>query len=168
MISLTSKLEGAPINIVYSINFYKYHPLSDKNVYVVVVTSYDAVKITNIKYIYDAQEEAIKHLLSNDKKIDSSNSVVFTIYDFKKGLRFMPDLRTISRGVNFKANIEKDFNITLGGIIVVLGNFGVKKYKKLLIQLAKIFTNIGNLDVVDSIEESYMSMEKFSVNTHLN
>jgi hypothetical protein len=163
MVTSINKLEGSPMNIVYRASFYKYEPITDKKIYIVELTCYDVVKISNFSYVMKAQNEAIISLTSKDNSINKENSVFISFFNALKGIRFIPDLNILKYSVSTKNNLESKFNITLGGVVLILPSWASNRYKKALLHVIS-FSNMNvNFQIVTSIDDAYKSIAKFGI-----
>ncbi|MEP7103299.1 MAG: hypothetical protein ABI721_01145 [Candidatus Dojkabacteria bacterium] len=161
MLDSSYNLKDSKFNIVYKIFFLKYNPISDKNIYIAHIINYDILKVTNLPFCLDAQDKCIQLLLDEEKNITKENTIIYTFFDLKKGIRVLPDIKIFSLGENKKKTIEQEGKVLLGGMVLIVPEGFLRKYKNSVVSVSKFFNPATNIDVVGSYDEAIVAIDNF-------
>src|SRR5258706_6362972 len=85
------KVENIPLDAEYTMTG-KWVSSLNKNVFVCTIMYNDVIKLSLVKYVIESQKIIIDSFFENKKELNVDNCVLYTIMEFKKGVRFVPDI----------------------------------------------------------------------------
>ncbi len=147
-----------PIDIEYSLS-QKLYKNVNKKVFICYIVCNQIIKISNYYQLLFSQEVIVDKLISQEENINKDNSILYTIFDFKKGFKLFPDMAMYNVGMDFKHKIESSRKIFLGGVIAVLNEEYALKYRKAIIHAANFLTKGMNYRLAGNYNESLKFIE---------
>src|SRR5260221_5104516 len=151
------------LDIIHRTLFYKFSSKFKRNIYICHIVCDDFIKISNFKYLMEAQEESIEYFIRNKENIKNENSVFFTFFELKKGIRFTADVNMFNYSMESKKRLQEEYpQAVLGGIAVILDNTHFPRFKRALISIIKTFAErTSNVAVTTTISEAMIAIEDF-------
>jgi hypothetical protein len=159
---LEYKLQKSNINISYYNIFHKYSPSSKKNIYLSHIICHDILDFSQVSQLYRAQKEAAKLLVKSDLLVSKDNSVLYIIWELKKGIRFMFDRKIFNKLIKCKKDIDSAYNIILGGLVILTPDAYNNKNIKEIVNLKKFFNVDYKIAIVNSLSQAFKIIEKFN------
>lgn len=128
-----------------------------KDVFYLIIVCNDVVKVSSISYVVELYNYALSQLKNDFTNCTVENSILFVIIEFKKGIKFVPDVRMFEILTRAKENIEK---LSPGGFICVVEP-EFKKSVSAIVDTIKVFAPNEHIALANSLDEVDEMVEEF-------
>ena len=152
------RLEDSPIDIYFCYEKFKYSEELKRDKYIVHLIFINPLSVSKAKYLTEVLFKVVKLLKLENPSTNLNNSIVYSIFDLPKGVRFTPDFRMIDQIINYK-DAEFDLNIKLGHIIGLF-NKGNKR-QLLIMSLVRKYLKNFPVYIVTELESAYSLIDSY-------
>lgn len=149
-------LTNYPLDLTYSVIKPEFN--NREICYIVNIIANEPLKVKSVVEIYKALEDVLYEL----KKVEKieSGTCIYTIYDLKEGIKFVPDIKMLSVGLNYVKKIEKYNDVKLNGAVAIVD--GNNNSYSRLAYAANFFARNLHIRIATSYEEAYNFIKKYS------
>jgi hypothetical protein len=152
------KVDKLPVEAFYRI--YEMDPVDGYRLLICHIVMETIWKVSTYKCFLEIEEMGIKEMRDKFKDINVDNAVGCTIFELKKGLKFVPDVGMFNSALNFKNDMESKYDIKMGGVVMVTRH-DKPRFNRVFRELIKLYSRFSNFDFVETTEQAYESIKNF-------
>jgi len=142
---------------------YKYSPESKRDKYVGHIVIPDKLNVAKFLNIFKATRFVANEIVESTPGISRENSIMYTILDFQKGIRFWVDIGMINFSKENKKRILADKNLKIQpGHLIGLFNPKDRDSINRVTFTANIFVPHLKKVVVTSLEDAYKEIDELN------